>query len=152
MIAISDAFPGDAGALLELQKLAFQSEARIYNDWSIPPLIEPIESVLEEITRSIVLKATIGDRLVGSVRGRKIGDVCAISRLFVHPELRGKGVGSQLLTRIEERFKGVSTFELFTGNKSEANLRLYQRLGYAIVRTKPISPTVSLIYLEKRAK
>jgi hypothetical protein len=30
----------DAGEILRLQKLAYQSEARIYNDYTIPPLLQ----------------------------------------------------------------------------------------------------------------
>lgn len=95
----------------------------------VTPLTQSIESLLEEFTNSIVLKATVGDRLVDSVRTRQNGDTCSIGRLIVDPELQGQGIGSQLLRSIEARFNDVSKFELFTGNKSEANIRLYQRHG-----------------------
>ena len=136
MVTISAASTEDAEAILVLQKLAYQSEAKLYNDWSLPPLTQSIESLLEEFTNSIVLKATLGDRLVGSVRGRQNGDTCLIGRLIVDPELQGQGIGSQLLRNIEARFNEVSRFELFTGSKSEANIRLYQRHGYTIARTQ----------------
>ena len=152
MVTISDASTKDADAILLLQKLAYQSEAKLYSDWSLPPLTQSIESLLEEFTKSIVLKATLGDRLVGSVRAMQTGDTCAIGRLIVHPELQGQGIGSKLLRSIEERFKGVSKFELFTGSRSEANIRLYQRHGYTIVRTQPLSQTVSITFLEKWTK
>lgn len=151
-VAVGDAASADAEAILALQKLAYQSEAKLYNDWSLAPLTESIESLLEQFTNSIFLKATLGDRLVGSVRAKQNGDTCLISRLFVHPELQGQGIGSQLLLSIEARFKDVSKFGLFTGSKSEANIRLYQRHGYSITRTQALSPTLSLVFLEKRAK
>jgi ribosomal protein S18 acetylase RimI-like enzyme len=152
MVTISAASTEDAEAILVLQKLAYQSEAKLYNDWSLPPLTQSMESLLEEFTNSIVLKATLGDRLVGSVRARQNGDTCSIGRLIVHPELQGQGIGSQLLRSIEARFNDVSKFELFTGNKSEANIRLYQRHGYAITRTLPLTQTLSITFLEKGAK
>jgi ribosomal protein S18 acetylase RimI-like enzyme len=152
MVTIDDASTEDADAILALQKLAYQSEAKLYNDWSLPPLTQSIESLLEELTRSVVLKATLGGRIVGSVRASQNGTVCAIGRLVVHPELQGRGIGSHLLRSIEQRFKGVSKFELFTGSRSEGNIRLYQRHGYAIVRTQPLSQTLSLTFLEKPAK
>jgi GNAT superfamily N-acetyltransferase len=151
-VAIGDAASADAEAILALQKLAYQSEARLYNDWSLAPLTQSLESLLEEFTHSIVLRATLGERLVGSVRARRNGDTCCIGRLIVHPELQGQGIGSQLLRSIEAKFKDVSKFELFTGSRSEANIHLYQRHGYAITRTQTLSPTVSLVFLEKRAK
>lgn len=152
MVTISDASTKDADAILVLQKLAYQSEAKLYNDWSLPPLTQSIESLLEEFTKSIVLKATLGDRLIGSVRAMQNGGKCTVGRLIVHPELQGQGIGSKLLRSIEERFKGVSKFELFTGSRSEANIRLYQRHGYTIVRTQPLSQTVSITFLEKWTK
>jgi ribosomal protein S18 acetylase RimI-like enzyme len=151
MVTIREASTEDAQAILALQKLAYQSEARLYDDWSLPPLTQSIESLLEEFTQSTVLKATLGDRIVGSVRARKNGDTCAIGRLIVHPELQRQGIGSQLLRCIEARFEDVSKFELFTGSRSEANIRLYQRHGYSIVRTEPISEKVSITFLGKCA-
>jgi ribosomal protein S18 acetylase RimI-like enzyme len=152
MVAIGAASIEDAEAILALQKLAYQSEARLYNDWSIPPLTQTIDSLREEFTSSIILRATLDERLVGSVRARQNGDVCAIGRLVVHPELQGQGIGSQLLRSIEARFSSVARFELFTGSKSEANIRLYQRHGYTITRTSQLSPTVSIVFMEKPAQ
>ena len=149
---ISVASLADAEAILTLQKLAFRSEAELYNDWSLAPLMQSIESLREEFGRSTVLKATVGGRLVGSVRARQNAETCSIGSLIVHPEFRRQGIGSQLLRDVEARFKGASRFELFTGHRSEANLRLYQRHGYAITRTQPRSETVTLVFLEKRAK
>ena len=50
---------------------------------------------------------------------------------------------------MEAACPGVARFELFTGSRSEATIRLYQRHGYSVTRTEPVSPTLSLTYLEK---
>jgi ribosomal protein S18 acetylase RimI-like enzyme len=152
MIAIATASVDDAAEILALQKLAYQSEAQIYNDWSLPPLAQTLDSLIEEFAHTIILKATMADRIVGSVRARQEGDTCLIGRLVVHPEVQGQGIGSRLLRSIEARFGGAVRFELFTGSKSEANIRLYQRHGYTIAQTQPLSPIVSMVYLEKRAE
>jgi hypothetical protein len=36
-----------------------------------------------------------------------------------------------------------------TGSKSEANLMLYEKLGYRRSRAQALSPKVTLIYLQK---
>jgi ribosomal protein S18 acetylase RimI-like enzyme len=151
MIAISHAEPKDARAILDLQKLAYQSEARLYNDWSLPALTQSLESLLDEFGNSIVLKAIEADQIVGSVRAKASMGTCAIGRLIVHPGSQGKGIGSKMLADIESRFPEVSRYELFTGSKSEANIRLYQRHGYKITHTQPLSATVSITFLEKHA-
>ena len=46
----------DAEEILELQKLAYQSEAVIYNDWSIPPLTETFEEIRAEFSKYTFLK------------------------------------------------------------------------------------------------
>lgn len=151
-VTISRASLADAEAILTLQKLAYQSEARLYDDWSLPPLTQDIESLREEFRTSLVLKATVAeDRLVGSVRAEvdDVSGTAAIGRLIVQPEFQGRGIGSELLKAVEAACAGVARLELFTGSRSEATIRLYQRHGYVVTRTEPVSPTLSLTYLEK---
>ena len=149
MWTITHAQPNDAETILALQKLAYQREARLYDDWSIPPLTQSIEALLAEFADSVVLKAVLGDRIVGSVRARAASDICAIGRLIVHPDFQRMGIGSDLLKNIEGCFPHVARYELFTGSKSEANIRLYQRHGYTIRRTQALSRTVSLTFMDK---
>jgi ribosomal protein S18 acetylase RimI-like enzyme len=151
-LAISPATLDDAGAILALQKLAYESEAGLYGDWSISPLTQTLEELREEYATTLVLKATVEGQLVGSVRARVADGTCCIGRLIVHPDIQGRGIGSQLLREVEGRFPGVVKYELFTGSKSEANLRLYQRHGYVVTGTEQFSPAVSLSHLEKVAR
>ena len=152
IVLISTAELTDAPAILELQGLAYQSEAELYNDWSLPPLIQTLDSLQEEFSDSIVLKAVAAKRVVASVRAKAVGGVGRIGQLMVHPDHQGQGLGSELLRRAEVALRGVSTFELFTGTKSAANIRLYQRHGYRIVRIEKLSPTVSLAIMQKPAQ
>jgi ribosomal protein S18 acetylase RimI-like enzyme len=149
MFIVQTAVLADAAAILALQKLAFQSEARRYNDWSIPPLTQSLESLSEEFGDSQVLKATLNGQLVGSVRAKVTADVCAIGGLMVHPDFQGRGVGSRLLRAIEGQCGPVARYELFTGAQSEPNIRLYRRHGYVITHTRATSPTMSLACMEK---
>ena len=149
MSEVRSAEPQDAPAILSLQKLAYQSEARLYNDYSITPLTQTLESLEAEFETHTILKAVIGDRIVGSVRSRTRDGECAIGRLIVDPKYQGQGMGSALLRAAEANASGAKKFSLFTGSKSEANIRLYQRHGYSIVRTEVLSPAVSLVFLEK---
>jgi len=146
---IAHATTEDAAEILALQKLAYESEARLYDDWTLPPLTQTLPGLLDEFSTSVFLKAIEGKRLVGSVRARETGGLCQIGRLIVDPELQGRGVGTLLMRRIEAEFPQARAFELFTGSRSEGNIRLYERLGYCRSREQVLSPAVTLVFLEK---
>jgi PAS domain-containing protein len=74
---------------------------------------------------------------------------CNLESRIVHPGSQRKGIGSKMLADIESRFPEVSRYELFTGSKSAANIRLYRRHGYKITHTQPFSETVSITFMEK---
>ena len=140
----------DVDELLRLQSLAYRSEAERYGDWSIPPLTETAIQLRLAFADTLVLKAVEQDVIVGSVRGQWRNEKVAVGRLFVAPSLQRRGVGSKLLVAIEAAFPLACCFELFTGAESEANLRLYQRHGYAVTERRRLSSQVTLAYLQKR--
>ncbi|HEY4342527.1 MAG TPA: GNAT family N-acetyltransferase [Steroidobacteraceae bacterium] len=139
----------DASAILELQRQAYQAEALLYNDWSIPPLTQSLAQLMDEFQDSVVLKAVSGTSLLGSVRGRAADGVAHIGRLIVAPAAQRRGIGTALLRGIESAFPHVQRFELFTGSKSEGNIRLYRTHGYAISHERALSPSVTLVYMSK---
>lgn len=141
----------DAEPILALQRRAYKSEARLYDDWTIPPLTQTLESLIAEIAAGTVLKAKIGEAIVGSVRASLVGTVCRVGRLIVEPSLQGRGIGTALLRAIEREFPSAFTFELFTGSKSEGNIRLYRRHGYAVVESRRMSDQVTLVVMRKPA-
>jgi len=72
-------------------------------------------------------------------------------RLIVHPNYQNKGIGTKLINQIEKYFEDekINKYELFTGEKSQKNIYLYQKLGYKIFKTEKLSENVNIIYLEK---
>jgi ribosomal protein S18 acetylase RimI-like enzyme len=143
---------GDAQEILDLQKLAYESEAAIYNDYSIPPLTQTLDQMETDFQNQVVVKATLDGRIVGSVRGYAEGGTCYIGRLIVHPAFQNRGIGARLMDEIERHFGEVGRYELFTGGRSERNLYLYQKLGYRIFRTERLTDRVTLVYMEKDGK
>lgn len=139
----------DADETLALQKLAYQSEAELYQDWSIPPLTQTIEEIKSEFSAKTFLKACLNGKLVGSVRVSFNRGTCFVGRLIVHPGYQKKGIGTKLMETIENRFPSTERLELFTGLRSAGNIRLYEMLGYRIFRRKRLSAKVILVYMEK---
>jgi ribosomal protein S18 acetylase RimI-like enzyme len=139
----------DAVAILELQKLAYQSEAKLYDDFSIPPLIQTMEELEVDFNSKVFLKTQIESKIIGSVRGYQSGNTCYIERLIVHPNHQGQGIGTALMESFESSFGQVQRFELFTGNKSDRNIHLYKRLGYRIFKCTEINKNLSFVLMEK---
>jgi methyltransferase (TIGR00027 family) len=150
VLAICAATTEDAAEILALQLLAYESEARLYNNWTIPPLTQSLESLRLQIENETVLKAMEGTAIIGSVRGALGQGVCRIGRLMVHPRHQGRGIGTQLLHALERIFPAAAQFELFTGSRSEGNIRLYLKSGYVVTGTRPGPDEVTLIVLSKR--
>ncbi|MCP4022096.1 MAG: GNAT family N-acetyltransferase [Desulfobacteraceae bacterium] len=150
-IEIAIATPKDTKMILMLQYLAYQSEAELYNDFSIPPLTQSLKDLESSFSDLTFLKASINDKIIGSVRAKQQGDTCFIGRIIVHPDDQGKGIGTSLLTAMEEAFPNVSRYELFTGAKSVKNLGFYKKLGYQEFKTEQLSDKVTLTYLEKKS-
>jgi GNAT superfamily N-acetyltransferase len=142
----------DADRILSLQKLAYQTEAAIYNDYRLPPLVQTIEEMKEELGEKVFLKTVLYDEIIGSVRGHSDGRTCFIGRLIVHPNHQRKSIGTRLMQAIEERFPDVQRYELFTGNKSADNIRLYNRLGYYQFKEESMSEKLTLVFMEKLNK
>jgi RimJ/RimL family protein N-acetyltransferase len=146
---ITTATRDDAPQLLALQHLAYQTEAARYDDSRLPPLLDTLDDLTARFPSRQFLKALDGTQIIGSVRAFQHDETCFVERLIVHPDYRRRGIGTALLREIEIRFPTARRFELFTGHKSENNLRLYQRLGYRPFREQPANDNVTLVFLEK---
>jgi ribosomal protein S18 acetylase RimI-like enzyme len=142
----------DAEEILKLQKLAYISEAEIYNDYSIPPLTQTLPEIIEDFKKNVILKALSSGEIIGSVRGELTGDSCYIGRLMVHPDFQNKGIGTRLMQAIEAEFPQAKKFTLGTGHRSERNLYLYHKLGYKNISSEPVNDKLTMVHLGKIIK
>ena len=150
-MTIEEADVEDAEEILGLQKLAYQSEAAIYDDYTIAPLTQSLDEIEADFQRQVFLKASADGKIVGCVRGYVRDGTCFIGRLIVHPDLQNQGIGTRLMNEMEQHFHQARRYELFTGDRSERTLHLYQKLGYRAFRTERLTDRVAIVYLEKVA-
>lgn len=130
-IVIEKAYESDLPDILFMQKRAFIQEAELNgSNYNIPPITQDIQSIKEEYSGSIFLKAVAEDRIAGSVRAKMENGVCKIVRLVVEPLYQGRGIGKKLLAAIEDEFIEAEEFELFTSVNSTRNRKFYKNAGY----------------------
>ena len=139
----------DLQEILNLQYLAYQSEAELFGSKDIPPLKQTLDEVIEEFNTGIILKLTDENgTIIGSVRATEKNGTVYIGKLMVHPYHRCKGYGSKLLSEIESCYPD-KRFELFTSTRSVDNIRLYEKVGYKIFDRKPVDDELVFVYMEK---
>ncbi|MCX4552162.1 GNAT family N-acetyltransferase [Streptomyces sp. NBC_01387] len=154
-VTISGATAQDTEQILKLQYLCYQGEAELYGDYSIEPLTQTLDALRAELADGYGLVARLGDEVVASVRGGvDASGTVRIAKLIVHPRMQRHGIGGRLLTAIERQFASEAAakrFQLFTGQRSEGNLRLYRSHGYVPVSTERVGRALTVVTLEKEA-
>ena len=150
---------GDAGELLTLQRAAYVTEAQAHDDVSLPPLMQSLDEVVSELAQPDVIAFGLRDdsqRLVAAVRvylSATDPHTAELGRLVVAPDMQGRGRGSRLLELVEERLpEQVTDLQLFTGERSLGNLRLYSRFGYQETHRTATPGGYSLVHLAKRVR
>lgn len=149
---ITQATKEDLPAILDVQKKAFLEVARTFHLKSLPPLEQTLDSVADEFMNGMILKASIANTIVGSVRAYQENDTCYIGKLVVLPEYQNKGIGKALMQEIENEYKDiVKRYELFTGKRDPRNQYLYNQLGYKAFKSEKLNNEISFVYMEKSA-
>lgn len=147
---ISKATILDLKQILKLQKNCYQSEAALYNDFSIQPLTQTYTELVAESADGIIfLTGRINTKIIASVRGYSSKRNGFINKLIVDVRFQNKGYGKQMMAAMENELKGVLRIELFTGHKSKKNISLYESIGYKIFREKKMKENLTMVYLEK---
>ena len=148
-VKIEKAEREDLNEILELQYLAYQSEAALFGTNDIPPLRQTLDEVVKEYNVGTILKMVDENGIIiGSVRAKENNDTVYIGKLMVHPDYRGNGFGTKLLSEIEHLFPN-KRYELFTSTRSVDNIRLYQKSGYKIFSERIENDELTFVYMEK---
>lgn len=139
----------DLQKILDLQYLAYQSEAKLFGNQDIPPLKQTLTDVENEYQKGVILKALDENNvIIGSVRAFCENGTVYIGKLMVHPSKQGQGIGTKLLIEMERQYQ-KQRYELFTSTRSEKNIALYKKLGYKIFDEKQVTEELKFVYMEK---
>jgi tRNA (guanine37-N1)-methyltransferase len=142
-VEVRPATRADAGELFTLTRACWLQELWANPGVLIPALEESFEDAVRGLEEWTTFVALAGGRIVGSTRGRAVGDgtVWDVGRVMVAPDLQGRGLGRLLLELIERAAPvEVATYELYTGAKSVDNIRMYKKAGYRLQGPAPGPP------------
>ncbi len=152
MYTIEPATHDDLEDILSVQKEAFIRIAERTGNYSLHPLTQTLDELMEEAERSFVLKAVLHGKIVGSVRASAEGSRALIKRLVVLPEEQGRGIGTALLKAAEEHYysdDSITQYYLFTDSSDERAISFYEKLGYKPYKYEKVSDVLTFIYLMK---
>ncbi|MET8368987.1 bifunctional NAD(P)H-dependent oxidoreductase/GNAT family N-acetyltransferase [Micromonospora profundi] len=156
-LRLTTAQPDDLAELLVLQRCCWVQEALANDTLDLAPLRETLDELRESMSTWQLWCVRRHGRLVAAVRARAQGRAWLIGRLMVAPDQAGNGIGTWLLTHVEQQApQEAAHYELFTGRRSTRNIKLYERAGYAALTpdegtphdavrlTKPRHPVASV--------
>lgn len=151
MVNIMQATPRDLPEILDIQKSVFQEVSRLMGKNELPPLMQTVEDLQNELQNGIILKCFLEDsRIIGSVRGiLDKENVCHIGKLIVDSKFQNKGIGASLMYEIEKYFPSCEKFILFTGNATPNTVHLYKKLGYYITGEQD-TKGITMLLMEKQ--
>lgn len=122
---------GDTGALAETMRRAYAEEPW-HEQWTAQRAIRRIQAILSGYG-ALGVAAVENGQIIGGALGfidpYAEEDFFFVSELFVVPEWKRKGVGTCLLSALEERLKerGVTTIQLISIGANEA---FYGKAGF----------------------
>lgn len=148
-VSLSRIAASDAGELLTVQRAAFVSEAQIYGSADMPALVQTLAELEAELRAADGWVARIDGRLVGAIRTREENGLLLIGRIAIAPDQQGSEIGQALLEAAESH-SHADEAELFTGSLSEANIRLYERCGYAETERVDQEDGIQEIFFRKK--
>jgi tRNA (guanine37-N1)-methyltransferase len=143
----------DVGELFTLTRACWLQELWANPGVVIPALEESLEDAIRGLADWTTFVALAGGRIVGSTRGKLVGDgtVWDVGRVMVAPDLQGRGLGRYLLELIEEAAPAEATsYELWTGANSVDNLRMYKKAGYRLQGPAPDPPGAVILTKRRR--
>jgi GNAT superfamily N-acetyltransferase len=90
-------------------------------------------STIAQSTDMAVFVRDSDGKLVGGVTGNLWGAVLEIDFLWLHADLRGQGLGAQILSRLEDEARARGGSLAFLNTFSFQAPAFYQKLGYQIM-------------------
>lgn len=152
-IALVKATESDIKEIWEMQVEAFKSLLKKYQDYDMSPATETYENVLNKYKQPWTSYYFIirNNEKVGVIRviDKEDGSRKRISPIWIMPAYRNQGL-AQLAMREVEKIYGSNHWQLDTILQEQANIYLYEKLGYNRTgKIENIKDGMDIVYLKK---
>lgn len=139
--------PFFAAALLDLQRTAFEIEARFMGTRDIPPLNQDRDGLTG--FRGSWVVAWDSTTLLGAAAWR-VADVVEIEKVMVHPSAHRRGVASALMSQVIDR-AGGRDIVVTTGRDNPPGIAMYTKHGFVREDDLEVAPGVWLTRMRRSA-
>ena len=132
-VEIRFAYPDESLTIAQLIESAFISYKALYTDEAYLATAIAPEVILARIQKGAVFVAVQKDQIVGTVAFEISEKGLLLRSMAVHPDCRGRKIGSQLLAAIESQAvsSGVIRLYLYTTPFLHRAIKLYSSQGYS---------------------
>jgi ribosomal protein S18 acetylase RimI-like enzyme len=141
---------GVAAGVLDLQRRAYEVEARLIGSDRIPPLHESLEEL--QACGETFLGAYLEGRLAAVVSWRFDGATIDLHRLAVLPDFFRRGIGVALLRAALGSEPEARRAIAQTGAANEPAKQLYRGEGFAELGDREVLPGLWISQFERRLK
>lgn len=140
MLTFRDITPGDWDLVIPMVRDFYQSDAVDHPvdaavlERSFQDAADPAEPLL----RGVLVQrdgVPAGYLYVTQCYSAEVGGRCIfIEEIFLKPELRGQGLGTEIMAWLEREYPAARRFRLEVTHVNQGAVRLYQRAGYEFLR------------------
>ncbi len=138
-----------AEKVLNIQKLAYQVEAKLIGSDDIPPLKDTVDTLQQ--CGELFFGYYINEELCGAISIKIENNEIDIHRLIVHPHHFKKGIAQSLLNVIESTIN-AETIKVATGSKNIPAVNFYKKNGFEYVKEVTVKEQLSLIFFKKDSR